>query len=256
MRAVIFEERERWSGAVLLSTGLHGLLAIVIILVAWFGGPRGETWGETSTGDSVNATLVSSVPLPAPQQPTENILANESKGLTQTVPQIAVQPPDAIPIPDRQTRKKPDRTVRTTANVRPPVTQPVENVVPYGQGGPISGPYGAFTASNAKGGFNFQSGDFGSRFSWYVQQVNRTVSSHWYRTEVDPNVTTARRVYLTFDIMKDGTPVNVRIEQSSGIPSLDQSAMRALQRIDTFGPLPPGYSGSKVSVEFWFDYQR
>jgi periplasmic protein TonB len=48
----------------------------------------------------------------------------------------------------------------------------------------------------------------------------------------------------------------VRIEQSSGVPSLDISAVRALQRIDTFGALPPDYSGSKVSVEFWFDYKK
>jgi protein TonB len=40
------------------------------------------------------------------------------------------------------------------------------------------------------------------------------------------------------------------------VPSLDQSAARALQRIDTFGPLPSDYSGNKVSVEFWFDYKR
>ncbi len=50
--------------------------------------------------------------------------------------------------------------------------------------------------------------------------------------------------------------MNVQIEQSSGVPSLDISAVRALQRIDTFGPLPADYSGSKVSVEFWFDYRR
>jgi protein TonB len=50
--------------------------------------------------------------------------------------------------------------------------------------------------------------------------------------------------------------VNIKVEQSSGIPSLDQSATRALQRIDTFGPLPAGYNGNYVSVEFWFDYKR
>ncbi len=66
----------------------------------------------------------------------------------------------------------------------------------------------------------------------------------------------ARRVYVTFDMMRDGHPSNVQVEQSSGVPSLDQSAVRALQRIDTFGPLPPDYSGNKVSVEFWFDYKR
>jgi protein TonB len=86
--------------------------------------------------------------------------------------------------------------------------------------------------------------------------VNDKVSNNWYKVEVDPRVTSAKRVYLTFDIQKDGTPSNVRIEQSSGVPSLDQSAVRALQRIDTFGPLPREYTGSKVSVEFWFDYQR
>jgi len=48
----------------------------------------------------------------------------------------------------------------------------------------------------------------------------------------------------------------VQVEQSSGVPSLDISAVRALQRIDTFGPLPADYSGSKISVEYWFDYKR
>ena len=59
-----------------------------------------------------------------------------------------------------------------------------------------------------------------------------------------------------FDINHSGQPTNVQVEQSSGVPSLDQSAVRAIQRIDTFGPLPPAYSGSKVTVEFWFDYKR
>jgi periplasmic protein TonB len=35
------------------------------------------------------------------------------------------------------------------------------------------------------------------------------------------------------------------------VPSLDQSAMRAIQRIDSFGKLPEGNS---VTVDFWFDY--
>jgi protein TonB len=37
---------------------------------------------------------------------------------------------------------------------------------------------------------------------------------------------------------------------------LDISAVRALQRIDTFGALPADYSGSKISVEYWFDYKK
>jgi protein TonB len=69
-------------------------------------------------------------------------------------------------------------------------------------------------------------------------------------------VSDARRVYITFDITRSGQPANVQVEQSSGVPSLDISAVRAIQRIDTFGALPGDYTGSRVSVEFWFDYKR
>src|SRR5580698_7005738 len=83
-----------------------------------------------------------------------------------------------------------------------------------------------------------------------------TAASVLERRKVDPKITTAQRVYITFDIGRDGHPFNVQTEQSSGVPALDISATRALQRIDTFGPLPPDYSGNKISVEFWFDYSK
>src|SRR2546429_3569607 len=113
-------------------------------------------------------------------------------------------------------------------------------------------------AGGAKGGFGFSGGggDFGSRYGWYVQVVQQKVRQNWLAYEVDPRIKEANRFYLVFDITRDGRPTNVRVEQSSGIPSLDISAIRAVQRIDTFGPLPSEYSGSKVSVEFWFDYKK
>jgi periplasmic protein TonB len=93
-------------------------------------------------------------------------------------------------------------------------------------------------------------------YGWYVQVIQRKVSENWLKYEVDPRITSAQRVYITFDVARDGHPYNVQVEQSSGVPSLDISAVRALQRIDTFGSLPPDYSGSKISVEYWFDYKR
>src|SRR5208337_4277425 len=111
---------------------------------------------------------------------------------------------------------------------------------------------------NTSGGLKFGeggSGNFGSRFGWYTDVVARKVHEAW-QSEVNPSVSTAKRVYILFDISRSGAPSHIRVEQSSGVPSLDTSAVRALQRIDTFGPLPSGYSGSYVSVEFWFDYRR
>ena len=115
-----------------------------------------------------------------------------------------------------------------------------------------------FSASGASGGLAFTGGggDFNSRFAWYVRVVTQKVSDNWLKYEVDPRIHNANRVYITFDIDRSGRPSHIKIEQSSNVPSLDNSAVRALQRIDTFGPVPPEYSGSSVSVEYYFDFNR
>ena len=256
--ADIYSEHAGLSRPLAWSAGLHfAFTAFVVLYTMFFHGVRGEGWGSGGLGDAMGATLVSSVPLPANPAATTNVLATESKGLSQSQPKIEEKEPEAIPIPDKNTKIKPKPV--TSATKRKPQPEPEEsNQIPYGEGGPVSGPYSMFNAGGAKGGFGFTGGggDFGNRYSWYVQIVQRKVSENWLKYEVDPRITQANRVYVTFDIARDGHPTNVQIEQSSGVPSLDISAMRAIQRIDTFGPLPSDYSGSKVSVEFWFDYKR
>ena len=255
----IFFEHDRWGRNLAWSAGFHLAVAGFIVLYAVVAhGGNGSNWGAGGGGDAIGVTLASTVPLPANPN-AQNVLANESKGLSQSLPKPEEKEPEAIPIPEKNAKKKPKP--QTSASQRKPQPEPVEeanNVVPFGEGGPVSGPYGSFSAGGAKGGFGFTGGggDFGTRFAWYVRVVQQKVSENWLKYEVDPRISDARRVYLTFDINRDGRPSNVQVEQSSGVPSLDQSAVRALQRIDTFGPLPPDYSGSKVSVEFWFDYKR
>jgi protein TonB len=254
--AEIFFEHDRWGRNLAWSAGLHIAIAASIVLYAVIGpGGHGSTWGAGGGGDAMGVTLVSSVPLPASAVQTQNVLANESKGITQSQPKAEEKEPEAIAIPGKNAKIKPKPRSSESQKAQ---SEEESNVVPFGEGGPVSGPYGGFNAGGAKGGFGFTGGggDFGSRFAYYVRVVQQKVSENWLKYEVDPRISDARRVYVTFDIMRDGHPQNVQVEQSSGVPSLDQSAVRALQRIDTFGPLPSDYSGSKVSVEFWFDYKR
>jgi protein TonB len=257
--AEIFFEHDPWGRNLAWSVALHIAVAgsILLYAVVWHGS-GGSNWGAGGGGDAMGVTLVSSVPLPASTVQTQNVLANESKGLTQSLPKTEEKEPEAIPIPDKNAKIKPKPRSSTQQKPKPQPEEEASNVVPFGEGGPVSGPYGTFNAGGAKGGFGFTGGggDFGSRYAWYVRVVQQKVSENWLKYEVDPRISDAQRVYVTFDIKRDGHPTNVQIEQSSGVPSLDQSAVRALQRIDTFGPLPPDYSESKVSVEFWFDYKR
>jgi protein TonB len=258
--AEIFFEHERWGRNLAWSAGFHvAVAACILVYTVIAPGGRGEGWGAGGGGDAIGVTLVSTVPLPANPVQTQNVLANESKGLSQSLPKPEVKEPEAIPIPDTNAKKK--AKAETTPTHQKPQPEPVEeanNVVPFGQGGPVSGPYGVFSAGGAKGGFGVTGGggDFGTRYAWYVRVVQQKVSENWLKYEVDPRIAEAQRVYITFDVVRDGRPANVQVEQSSGVPSLDQSAVRAIQRIDTFGPLPSDYSGNKVSVEFWFDYKR
>lgn len=257
-RADIFDESEQWRGPLAASAVFHALLfSSTVIYGFFFGGEHGENWGgATSGGGAMMATLVSSaaVPLPAREAPRENIVATENPGLAQSQPREREAPPeDAVEIAEPKKAKPQERT-RTIAEEKPRPQK--DNLVPFGEGGPVSGPFTVFKTDNSAGGMQFGGGDFGARYAWYVEAVRRKVSANWLKYEVDPNIRSAERTFLTFEILRDGRPANVQISKSSGVPSLDQSAVRALQRIDTFGPLPSDYSGSRVKVEFWFDYKR
>jgi protein TonB len=259
--AEIFFEHDPWSRPLAWSVGLHvGLTVLLLIYSALFSSPAGTGWGAGGGGEAIGATLVSTVPLPASPTQTQNVLANESKGLTKSQPKQEENEPNAIEIQAKNAKIKPKKTPTATKQKPKPEPEPEEetNQVAFGEGGPVSGPYGTFSAAGAKGGFGISggSGDFGTKYAWYVHVIQQKVSENWLKYEVDPRITSAQRVYISFDVGRDGHPSHVQIEQSSGVPSLDISATRALQRIDTFGPLPADYSGNKITVEFWFDYKR
>ena len=276
VRANLFLEKERWTKSLVLSLVFHGLLGLTIFALGFVLEPTGHSdWGNNQ-GDAVVAQLVSGASIPIPPKPdeqTENIVANENKGVTETVPPPkAVETNDGITIPGKvptPAKPTPTPTPMTTANVRPqplptpkattPYTANVRphalptptTAVPYGQGGQPSRLYSSFTAPNTNGGFSAQNADFGGKYGWYVDTVKRTVQSNWLTYEIDPHINAPHRAYIDFDITKDGTPANIRLVQSSGVPTLDQSALRAVQRVDKFGALP---EGSRQTFEFWFDY--
>ena len=97
---------------------------------------------------------MSTVPLASETRETQNVLANESKGLTQSQPKIEEKEPDAIEIAGKNKKVKPKtkQITESKANARP-APEPEENQVAFGEGGPVSGPYGTFSAAGAKGGF-------------------------------------------------------------------------------------------------------
>jgi protein TonB len=252
-------------GPLTLSLVLHSLL-FGSLAVSTIMSHRGDLWGGPGGGGAVSVKLVgglTGVPLPRPESVTTNRVVDESKGLYQSEPKPKPKepPPDAEQIP-QFTKEKQPRYVTRPSKTLEDTTPPPQNAVPYGQGGSPAVPYTQFgmgAGGSTPAGMQFGGpggGDFGGRFSWYVDAVRNRVSSNWLESTVDPSLRWAPRAVVSFDILRNGAVANVQILQSSGNASVDASAMRAIQGSSPMQALPNEYSGNKVSVEFWFDFRR
>ncbi|MFQ5777467.1 MAG: TonB family protein, partial [Terriglobia bacterium] len=129
--------------------------------------------------------------------------------------------------------------------------------IPQGEGGPPDLPYTSFEMGPSEGALSFGAGgSFGSRYPWYVDSVRRRISSNWLLSTVDPYVQWAPRAVISFEVLRDGAVVNTQVLRSSGVASVDRSALRAIRDSSPLDRLPSAYRGDKVLVEFWFDFRR
>jgi protein TonB len=242
------------------SVSLHAALTVLFFL-----GPylqhRGNQWGGVGggeTGTKVNLVSSAGIPMPKPANPTESKVVDPTKGMYKEEPPKPPEPKtDATKIPKFEKEKPlpPSRKSKVFEDKTPPP----DNAVPYGQGGNPNLPTGySPTPGAAAGGVTIPGdagGDFASRYGWYVASVKRLISSNWLQNTIDPAVRSARKGHavVTFTINRDGTVKNIRIIQTSGNLSMDNSAQRALLSIDKFQPLPSDYSRSSIDVIFDFD---
>jgi len=239
------------TGSVLLHIGLAATIASYYIIGGFF---HSNIWGGSSSGGAIRVQITSAIPLPADQPPNQNVLATDKPSPAPAPPAPKAAPvidDKAIPIQGK-TKEKPKPTPVTPNKTPQPVPQ---NKAAYGEQAANNIPR-AVQGVSTPGPTSIAQGDFGSRFPWYVDGINRKMSVTWNKGEVDPRTPKGTRVILDFSIHRDGTVAanDVKVERSSGSSTLDRSCMRAVQRIDTFGMLPGGYNGSSLNVSYYCEY--
>jgi TonB family protein len=260
--ALVDERRDTLRGTLLLSLGLHFLLFLSVVAYTTFGFRFGGGWGQRwGTGDATHIGAVASlpgIPLPAPMLSTPSTVATQNTGLykTETPPKVE-PPPEAAQIPKFKNAVKPEKAERINKRIQKAEITPPPNAIPYGQSGAPTMTYTQMVTAAGSGGISAgEGGSFGQRYAWYVAALRNRISANWLLSTVSPNIVSAPRVYLEFEILRDGTITGLHMTQASGIPEVDRSALRAVLASSPLAPLPPDYSGGSVRVDFYFDFHR
>ena len=236
---------------------LHIALAALLLGGAWLL-HSGHSWGDAAaTSSAIQATMVDALPLP-PKQPTDrnNMLATDQPSPAPVAPApktVAAPLPDAIPIAAKNA--KPAKVADKTTPAPPLHPQPSHVNPNQVQTGEATGLNIAMSSTPTRAGtvnIGIPDAAFGTRFAYYVQQITQKVAKQWYTGMLDPQAA-GHRVYITFQVERDGSLSHIQIAQRSGDSTLDLTALNAVRHIDTFGPLPDAYTGNHINVTYYFD---
>jgi periplasmic protein TonB len=255
-RGSIATRNDPFGGGLAGSFLLHAAVAALLVAWGWYF-HSGQNWGDAgNTAGAIQATMVSNLPPLRPQPIVQdNVLATETPSVAPAPPApktVAAPQPDAIPIPAKPT--KPAKIADKTAPPPPLHPQPIQINPNKATTGEAAASIPMSSVQTQAGTFSANTTDsaFGVRFAYYVQQITQKVASQWYTSMLDPQAY-GHRVYITFQVERDGSLSHIQVAQRSGDNTLDQTALDAVRHIDTFGPLPDAYTGSHINVTYYFD---
>ncbi|GAA3764942.1 energy transducer TonB [Terriglobus aquaticus] len=240
---------------------VHGLLIGGILGSGILFHGKTEKWGDSEElAGAVQATAVTAIPLPPRVPPKEeNVLATDRPSVAPPPPKEAAEPPPKptdVPVKVKKPEKEPPKKVADKLAPATPKIVPPKVVEPQkatsGASGGVRIAMQAVTNKVGTSAINVTDQSFGARFGYYVRQMNQRISQQWVTATLDPDAQ-GRRVYMTFRIDRSGQLSEVRIVQSSGNRSLDSSAVRTLERIETLAPLPEDYTGNYITVQYYFE---
>ncbi len=236
---------------------LHLLVAATFIGLGYLLNVSSHHYGEsTSSVGAIQASMVSTLPLPQKFKPVENqVLAPQN-------PSPAPMPPpkaEAAP-PPRDTdieikRKTLPRKIAPVRTQPPPLHPQPTPPSPKAQTGESAMQFPEATVQTVNGTatITVQSRTLGERYGWYIRIISQKVQQYYSQQYPDPHSSAGRSVTITFYVDNGGAPTRVRIETASGSPTLDNAGVRAVEEVDTFGPNP---ANQPIPIEFTFNYHR
>lgn len=225
------------------------------------GGNGGGTGGGGSGKGATAAVVATPAPPPAKKEMLRDLtVASKVKpeppatSLTHPVD----KPKTGRPAPEKKaTISRPEPNALSNAPEAAPEsgagTSGGASGVRIGVGGPPGG------GGAGGGGFGGAGGGFGAGnfpYTYYIQGIMDRVSASWFTSLVDPGVSGSFQTTVLFKILRNGQIADLKVEQPSGISSLDLSALRAVQTAAPFPPLPGEYEDQFLLIHLIFEHAK
>ena len=86
----------------------------------------------------------------------------------------------------------------------------------------------------------------------WLSRVKYAVERNWRAPEGLAGVATMPEV--VFQVARDGRPSRVQLKTKSGNPTLDRLALRAVQAVESFPPVPDVWPQNDVVVRYVLQY--
>ncbi|HEY6989522.1 MAG TPA: TonB family protein [Bryobacteraceae bacterium] len=248
----VLDERDPIAAPFIGSLLVHaGVAALLFFGWYWMNHTR-EKLGDVhpSGGTAYAVSPVHSIPIPQRQAPL-NPVANDTQSLVPTLPlkqEVEVKLPDklAFEIPEKK-KKQAERP-----HPKQQYTQPA----------PANQVYSQTRQALSNPMYNVQSGagqvgigpnsPLGNRLGWYAELVRQRIADKWQTNGLDARSQSSPAI-INFYIMRDGSIRNPKVAQSSGNPSIDNTALRAVYDANPLPALPPQITDSYISAQFTFN---
>lgn len=246
----------------------HLLFLGAIGAAAWINAREHHHWGEADpTVGAIQASMVNALPLPPRQRFQDKaVLATDRPSIAPTPPPPVASPKTAAAQSKTAPPPRPDEVLipNKTAPAKPSAAKPSEQPAPpkklttpppptpkatTGEASGLQIPQSVTPLRNGTASLTVPDRVFGDRYAYYIRLIAQKINQQ-KAADVDPPEAKGKRARIHFVIDRDGTPTDVEVETRSGSVALDTSTLRAIQRIDTFGPLP---SGDHLPITYIFD---
>jgi TonB family protein len=237
-------------GSVLLHAGV-----VAFLFFGWFWMHRThENLGEPhpSGGPAYAVSAVRSIPIPQREAPP-NPVANDTQSPVPALPskldvqrQLVLPDKNAFEIPEKKKRPAPEPLHKQQYTPPAPKNQ-VYSRSPQA----LSNPMYSQQSGAGEVGIGANS-PLGNRLGWYAELVRQRIAQNWQTNGLDAR-SQSQAAIVSFYIMRDGSVRNPQIVQSSGNPSVDNTALRAVYSASPLPQLPPQITESYISAQFTFN---